>query len=61
MPIQRPDRHDLLQPASVASLILDELERKNRDPALNSSLRILRLALNDLALQIDRVFAQPRH
>jgi hypothetical protein len=46
-------RHNLMQPASVAVLMLEELKRRNQDEQLKAPLDLLEQALNDLAKAID--------
>ncbi len=46
-------RHDLMQPASVAMLMLEELTRRNQDESLQIPLELLAQALSDLAKKIE--------
>ncbi len=46
-------RHDLMQPASVAVLMLEELRRRNQDESLLIPLELLAQALSDLAKKIE--------
>jgi hypothetical protein len=46
-------RHDLMQPASVAVMALDELKRRNCDHSLKVPLELLENALKDLAEKIE--------
>jgi hypothetical protein len=46
-------RHDLLQPASAAVLILEQVQRRNTDARLQPSLDLLEQALRDLAAKIE--------
>ncbi len=46
-------RHDLMQPASVAVLMLEELKRRNQDESLRIPLELLAQALSDLAKKIE--------
>jgi hypothetical protein len=46
-------RHDLMQPASVAVLMIEELKRRNQDESLRIPLELLDQALSDLAKLIE--------
>jgi hypothetical protein len=46
-------RHELMQPASVAVLMIEELKRRNRDEQLKVPLDLLDLALQDLANKLE--------
>jgi hypothetical protein len=46
-------RHDLMQPASVAVLMLEELRQRNQDQSLRIPLELLDQALSDLAKLIE--------
>lgn len=48
-----PLRHDFMQPATVAMLMLEELTRRNQDESLKIPLDLLAQALNDLAKKIE--------
>jgi hypothetical protein len=48
-------RHDLMQPASVAVLMLEELKRRNLDISLQGPLDLLEQALRDLAKKIETI------
>jgi hypothetical protein len=48
-------RHDLMQPASVAVLMLEELKRRNSDVSLQGPLDLLEQALRDLAKRIETI------
>jgi hypothetical protein len=46
-------RHELMQPASVAVLMIEELKRRNQDESLRIPLELLEQALSDLAKMIE--------
>ena len=46
-------RHHLMQPASVAVLMYEELRRRNQDERLKVPLDLLERALQDLAKTIE--------
>jgi hypothetical protein len=46
-------RHQLMQPASVAVLMYEELRRRNQDERLKVPLDLLEQALQDLAKTIE--------
>jgi hypothetical protein len=46
-------RHNLMQPASVAVLMFEELKRRNQDEQLRVPLELLEQALENLAKTIE--------
>jgi hypothetical protein len=49
-------RHDLIQPATVAVLLIEDLKRRNRDESLQPSIELLEKALADLASKIENLY-----